>query len=129
MRSCYFRNGVTWAYTGFTVHFTFFLYSHSSRYIKWNYLSIKSPAKLFCSNLIFDLHKELFIPILEQHRRYIYALNASMDPASLAKWSDLNPLEKSKIPVKYKHIFLTSEELLRIYYEYISAFMFWNYEI
>ena len=129
MRSCYFRNRVTWTYTGFTVHFTFFLYSHSSRYIKWNYLSIKNPTKLFCSNLIFDLHKELFIPLLEQHRRWIYALNASMDPASMAKRSDLNPSEKSKIPVKYKHIFLTSEELLRIYYEHISAFMVWNYEI
>ena len=28
-----------------------------------------------------------------------------MDPASMPKESDFNPLEKSKIPIKYKHIF------------------------
>ena len=35
----------------------------------------------------------------------IYALSASMDYASIAKQSDLNPPEKSKIPIKYKRIF------------------------
>ena len=36
-------------------------------------------------------------------------LTTSMDPASTAKWGDLNPLEKSKLLTKYKHVFITNE--------------------
>ena len=46
-----------------------------------------------------------------------------MDPASMTKQSDLKPLEKSKIPTKYKHIFLASEQLLHIYYQNVSPLM------
>ena len=42
----------------------------------------------------------------KQHKTYIYVLSASMDPASMTKQSDLNPPEKSKIFIKYRHIFL-----------------------
>ena len=35
----------------------------------------------------------------------MYALSPCMDPASMAKQSGLNPPEKSKSPIKYKHIF------------------------
>ena len=41
-------------------------------------------------------------------------LSASMDPASMAKRSDLNPLEKSKIPTKYKHVFLKAHRQILI---------------
>ena len=44
-------------------------------------------------------------------------MSVFMDPASMAKRSDLNPPEKFKIPIKYIHIFLTSEQLLHTYYE------------
>ena len=50
-------------------------------------------------------------------------LSASMDPASMAKQSDLNLPEKSKIPTKKKHIFLTCEQLLHTYYQNFNAFM------
>ena len=32
-------------------------------------------------------------------------MSASMDPAYMGKQSDLNPPEKSKIAIEYKHIF------------------------
>ena len=35
----------------------------------------------------------------------MFDMSASMDPAPIAKQSDLNPLKKPKIPIKYKHIF------------------------
>ena len=31
-------------------------------------------------------------------------ISAFIDPASMTKQSDLNPSEKSKIPIKYKHV-------------------------
>ena len=52
-----------------------------------------------------------------------------MDSTFIAKRADLNPPEKSKIPTKYNHIFLTSEQLLHIYYENAGAFMVWNFVI
>ena len=59
----------------------------------------------FPSIWAFNLHKELFISLFKQHKAEVYALSASTDPTSMAKQSDLNPQEKSKIPIKYKHIF------------------------
>ena len=50
-------------------------------------------------------HKKLEKIIFKQHRAYIYTLIASMDPASMTKQSDLNHPKKSKIPIKYKHLF------------------------
>ena len=50
-------------------------------------------------------------------------MSVFMDPPSIAKRTDLNPPEKSKIPVKYIHTFLTSEQLLHTYYENASTFM------
>ena len=50
-------------------------------------------------------------------------MSVSMDPASMTKRSDLNPPEKSKIPIKYKSIFSTSEQLLQTYYENVSTVM------
>ena len=43
--------------------------------------------------------------LFKQHKTEVYALSASMGPAAMAKQTDLNPPEKSKIPVKYKHIY------------------------
>ena len=41
----------------------------------------------------------------------------------MAKRNDLNPSEKSKISLKYKHNFLTSEQFLHSYYEHVNTFM------
>ena len=54
---------------------------------------------------MINLQKELFISLFKQHTAEIHALSSSMDPASMAKQSYLNPPEKSKTPIKYKHIF------------------------
>ena len=45
-----------------------------------------------------------------------------MDPASVVKQSDLNPPEKPKISVKYKHIFL-SPVTLKVQ---IHPILWWN---
>ena len=75
--------------------------------------------------LTLFIKKTIYIT-LKITRREIYTLNTSMDPASMTKRSDSNPVKKSKLFTKYKH-FLISDQLLYTYDRNVIAFMkIWN---
>ena len=88
MRSRYFRNGVTWSYTGYEAHLIlFFLYS-----------CIAGHMKLLG-------HQKLDKMTFHQFELSIcasYMFTACMDPSSAAKQSNLNPLKRKKIQISKK---------------------------
>ena len=49
--------------------------------------------------------RDKFLLLFKQHRGKIYTLSSCKDPAFMTKQSNLNPPEKSKIPIKYNHFF------------------------